>query len=189
MRTSGLILLAGLLAACTGRPRPDSPLARDAAAPATSRPQPASPPTPARLEPPDPVDTDLPGDRFAVNPMGAYRYNASREERRQARAAVTLEALRRKLATLAPEAIIGTFELAGPDELWNPVGVRYYELRDATPIIAAELRRRGEAARPALRACVGDRRLIFTGSAGPLLSLGAFCSELLEALDHGGAGR
>lgn len=115
--------------------------------------------------------------------MGANRYNASLEARRIARAQEILERLRQELPGRTPDELIAHIDLADPQAIWNPTGVRYYVLRDQTPLIAAELRRRGEAARPTLARCAKDRRQIFTGSAGPGLTLGSFCQALLQALD------
>lgn len=191
------VLLAGALsavallpAAACGKPAREREMPPTRASAPRAAPDPAAP---TRPRPPegrerprpgdaDATDRDLPGDRFERHPMGGYRYNASREERRQAKAHARLRALARELPSLAPEALLRKFAVADQGHFWNPTGVDYYVFRDQTPLIERELRRRGEAARVALRRCAGDRRYVFTGSAGPPLTLGEICSRLLGAL-------
>lgn len=128
------------------------------------------------------VDRELPGDVYRVNPMGGYRYNASRDQRRQARARVLLARMAATLKTKTPAELVRMFAAAGLGEFMNPTGVRYYVLREGNKLIEAELQRRGAGARKTLVKCSADRRHLFTGSAGPLRRVSEVCSRLLQRL-------
>ena len=120
---------------------------------------------------------ELPGDEYRESTK-IGRYNASREQRRRARAREILDEMREVLPTKSDEELI--------DMLWTGSGgysgVAHYVASGGNLAIEGELQRRGETARAALEANHGDPRPLYTGPSGPPDSVGHMCRRLLDRL-------
>ena len=119
---------------------------------------------------------ELPGDRFEKTKVGPPR-NVSREDRRWLAAEAALLELRIAWEGKNPEELISLMCSAHPKQL---EGVSSILADKGNEILLEQLLARGETARAALKAHVGDQRVLYNMLFSEGTSLGQVCEGLLS---------
>jgi hypothetical protein len=108
-------------------------------------------------------------DIFEIHPKTKQKYNVSLEKRRIEAAGIILAQFKKEVGKLDDTNLFDLLIFA--DSTPPPTGSQYYLARDGNKLIIAEIGRRRPRVDSLLAEHSKDRRPLFTGSSGPLLTL------------------
>jgi hypothetical protein len=123
-------------------------------------------------------------DVYGIHPKTGELVNISQAKRNRLEADKTLARVKAELRSLSAEQLVGRFNAPdGIDSGDYPQGARYFIVRDGNKLIEAELRRRGDQAKAALKRHLQDVEIVFTGGNGLFINVGAVCEDILAEDD------